>query len=1126
MSAPSNIEKVPPVEGEMNNETASATSNPVTATDPMEIDTAINQPVTATAVKPSTSEEAPAPAEMDSGAQPSTSYSTIFVNHNESDDSDDDFPVLGRKRKRNSTNVDYLADMANGAEPKEASEKKPGWTWKGTQGPTWKGHEVKHGVPIGVWSLSDEPVDERKHVLFGFLDPKFALHGRKYPERKDGSKYTGNFPSGTGTWAAKADEWLLDPHLQGLNRKELTEYVRIRMATWKRDEVPQERDALDKSAVVEAKKIAAASLPIMKSENKGSSARKSKKGTSRKSNGDKFDNRTPRESFGEPSSSNNNSTTNTPLGKREKQAPATSNGSPLGKRTPREPKMASPIPKSTPNALPSNHGSPSQPEIPQIERSKFVVMGKDVLLGYWKDSSEPEVINKHGMYGVIQAHGVFRVKVVPETRYGRHISNGNYPKQSGGCWVSYDTIIFEKYLKDLVRTEIEEYCRICVVDPEYNNGIQGPAIDRAIKEAKRRVAERAAEKGMNIIEYNRKRVDQLEQGAIAREAEKQRKTGEVVVKPPKVEVRPTAKRSDKAASDARAQMVRLARKEAKEARERETLNSRGDADLAEAMRRSTSEQEALGAKKKASQNSAAPPATPGAETSWARRSKDLPSSNNSLRQGSGTPMPEANGGNSSESETVKFCLLDRETQRVKMERWCQLKPTSQYHTMDREGQKRHVEKHIDQLIARQTGAAPSRRPKKRSRTGDYPGPSSTQPGSVTAPSPLADMTRASSTPAKSATTSQEPAATFATADTTRTRNGPVNIAPAPSTAPQAAPTRSYSRTESPAAKQEVPSEPGARRNLTLRSVLNEPITPIHSENEVTPQPKPVENTADVQMVDAPIEAPAAPVQPVTSNSTPQAESRAASANPVATVETQPLQAQPPTTTIQPPPIELAPKHQFPAPTLYESTPSHSPTPFPPSHDTTMSDTPLNHHDPTLRRESQILKLQFASHLQQQLFTTPQQNPARALTDNNAQGFMSAPPRPYVTPYPTPPTAAAAPATAPIPRAAPPPAAPEILTGHDGVKYSVDPSSEFGELLVSVDRDLVDVEDEEYTRQLVLVAKKAPRPARGKGEEVRWGEEVFRRAGEGVFGGFLVGGERKVTRVGGEDYVRFVVLVPF
>ncbi|KFZ23980.1 hypothetical protein V502_01538, partial [Pseudogymnoascus sp. VKM F-4520 (FW-2644)] len=638
MFAPSSIQQVPPGgDVEMNQESTSATSLPVAAVPAAETNAAINKPVSRTTLP--TSEEAPAPAgAMDSGTQPSTGYSTIFVDHNEPEDSDDDvFPVLGRKRKRNSTNVDYLADVADRAEPNEQSEKKTGWTWKGTQGPTWKGHEVKHGVPIGVWSLSDEPDDEKKHVLYGFLDPKFALHGRKYPERKDGSKYQGNFPSGTGTWAAKSAEWLLDPHLKDLTRKELTEYVRIRMRTWKCDESPQDRDAFDKSAAAEAKAVAAASASesTIKSELKGNSARKAKNSTPRKSNEAQLGKSTPRESFGEPSSSNNNSTKKvpeqeyTPSVKREERALATSNGSPFKEshehrlqvtaaplaREPLEslkwlPLSQGPLQtqsraitvlqgirklrgyKSTPNAKPSNNSSPRHSETPPGERSKYVIKGKDVLIGYWKDSSEPEVMNKHAMYGVIQAHGVFRVKVVPETRYGRYLEEGNYPKQSGGCWVNYDTCVLEKYLKDLIRTEIEEYCRICVADPDYNNRTQGPAIDRAVQEAKRRVAEKAAAKGLDIIEYNRKRCDQLDKGAIAREVEKQKRNGEVVA-PVKAEVKHTAKRSDKATSDARAQMVRLAKKEAKEARERETMNSKGDADMEEAMRRSASEQEAL-----------------------------------------------------------------------------------------------------------------------------------------------------------------------------------------------------------------------------------------------------------------------------------------------------------------------------------------------------------------------------------------------------------------------------------------------------------------------------------------------------------------------------------------------------
>jgi hypothetical protein len=1116
MFAPSSIQQVPPGEGEMNKENASTTPDaamaaPTTA----ETDTGITQPVSSTPLP--TQEEAPATAptpdvNMDSRIQPSTGYPTIFVNHNEPDDSDDDdSPVIGRKRKRNSTNVDYLADLANKAEPTEPAEKKS----KGTQDPTWKGPEVKHGVPIGVWSLSDEPIDERKHVLYGFLDLKFALHGRKYPERKDGSKYTGNFPSGTGTWAAKSHEWLLDPHLKGLSRKELTEYVRIRIKTWNRDEKPKERDALDQSAVAEAKEIAAASEPTVKSENKGNSARKVKK-TPRKSNEGKPDKSSPGDSFEEPSPSTSNSTTKGPekiytsSGNRQAR-----NGSPLDMKPPKESQKAFPIPRSTPNEMRRNTGSPNRLETPPPrERSKYVIKGKDVLIGYWKDSSEPEVFNKHAMYGVIQAHGVFRVKVVPETRDGRYLKDGNYPKQSGGCWVNYDSCIFEHYLKDLIRTEIEEYCRICVADSDYNERTQGPGIDRAVAEAKRIVAQKAKEKGMNIIEYNRKRVDQLEQGAIAREVEKQRKNGEVVVIPAKkVEVKHTAKRSDKAASDARAQMVRQARKDAKEAKERETLNSKGDADMAEAIRRSTTEQEQLEARRKSNLNSNASPDTPaevnkstGAETSWTRHAKDLTAAYSHLRQGNGTPISAGSSVTGTESDRSKFYLLDRETQRVKMEKWCRMKVTSQYHNLDREGQRRHVEKHIDQLIAKQTGAVAPKRPKKRSRTGDYP---SANLGAVSAPSPLSDMTRAVSTPA---TATQEPAPI-------PVREGFAAMLSAPETAP----LQRSSRTESPAVNK-WPGVPGnTRTNLTLRSVLNEPMTPIPSENEVTPQPKSGGHAADVQMVDAPVETIAA-VQGVTKNSTPPAE---ASVVPVETVETEAVQTEPTATTTQPAPAANASANKPPRAAPQEETSTDTPMsdappdtkPFLPS-----AAAPSALETPAQSEAEQFARPHFPSQLHQQLFSTPS-NP-RVTTDNNQQGFMSAPPRQYITPFLTPPFAATAPSSAPPVRAPALPPAPLILQAQDGIKYSSDPSSEFGDLLVSVDRELVDVDDEEYTRQVVLVAKKAPRPPRAKGEERKVGEEVFKKAGEGVFKGYWVGVERKVTRLGGEDWVKFVVLVPF
>lgn len=604
--------------------------------------------------------------------------------------------------------------------------------------------------------------------------------------------------------------------------------------------------------------------------------------------------------------------------------------------------MASTLPKL------SDHGSSRQSETPPQERSKYVVRGKDALIGYWKYSSEPHVINKHAMYGVIQANGVFRVKVVPETRNGTYLKEGNYPKQSGGCWVSYDSCVLEKYLENLSRMEVKEYCRICVADPQYNDGCQGPPIVSAVKKAKERVAKMAAVMGLNTIQYNEKRCDELDRGAVFREARRQKRNGEVVASE-KVE-------------------------DAKEATERETMNSKGDADMAEAIRQSSTEQKAVEAPLSPNQNSDASPSTPG-----------------DVNNSDSMPRPDGGSMNDAVPENVKFYLLDRDTQRAKMEKWCRQKPTSQYHNLDGEGQRRHVEKHIDQLIARQTGAAT--RPKKRSRTGDL-----------------------SATPA--------------------------------------ADVRSSSYTESPGAHQKVLTH---RKYLTLQSVLNEPITPTQSEYGAT-QPKPVEISADVPMGDATVETTAAPVQAVISNSTPPALS---SATPVATS----LNAD--------------------------------------------SDAFEIHG---LVQPEQNLWAQFVSQTQH----SGPKNPC--IPTEGSQGFMSAPSAPYcpyVTPYPTPPTRKPVPSTAP-----------QIFSGRDGVKYSVDPSSKFGDLLVSVDSVLVEINDLEYTRQFVLLAKTEPRPWTARGKQMMLGEEVFKMAEEGVFRGYAVGVERRVTRLGGEEYVKLAVLVPF
>jgi hypothetical protein len=104
--------------------------------------------------------------------------------------------------------------------------------------------------------------------------------------------------------------------------------------------------------------------------------------------------------------------------------------------------------------------------------------GKGVLLGYWKDSPEQSITDKHAIHGLIWSNGAVRLKIVPYKRDGNPIK-GNSPSGLGIYHVNYDASVFEPYLEGLTRTEIEEYCRVWT---EYND------VDWAIEVAKRRVA--------------------------------------------------------------------------------------------------------------------------------------------------------------------------------------------------------------------------------------------------------------------------------------------------------------------------------------------------------------------------------------------------------------------------------------------------------------------------------------------------------------------------------------------------------------------------------------------------------------------------------------------------------------
>jgi hypothetical protein len=320
--------------------------------------------------------------------------SAILVDNSLGEEEDDDVVTPYSKRKRVSVNYS-LEDL--------------GFNKQNDEHPIKRGKMSSkiRGVLIGVWRDSDQPDDENKHVIFGFIDIHDRLRTRIYGMDRRGEELGGNIPTGAGGCWVTFPRIIFDPHLRDLSSAEVKEYVRIRSEA-RPEATPEERHEADLKAVLKAKTIAAeleAAAPV------------SKPIVHRPSTG-------------------------RPQNKERQSLPRQSlNHTPSFK--------AVNAPGYTPKPSPSNNdGKPN-----------------GVLLGYWADSDEPRIEDKHAAYGVLGHNDCFRIKVQKITRDGRHV-DGNFPVGAGAMWLHYDKVVFETQIQTMYRPEIKEYVIIRPPDQE------------------------------------------------------------------------------------------------------------------------------------------------------------------------------------------------------------------------------------------------------------------------------------------------------------------------------------------------------------------------------------------------------------------------------------------------------------------------------------------------------------------------------------------------------------------------------------------------------------------------------------------------------------------------------------
>lgn len=344
-----------------------------------------------------------------------TDIPALPAQNGHADEEDEDAVLPFSKRKRSSIN--YNVDEKTPAE--EPVVKRP------------KQSQKIRGVIIGVWRDSDQPSDEDKHVIFGFIDIHERLRTRIYGMNRRGEELIGNIPLGAGGCWVTFSRILFDSHLASLNALEIKEYVRIRSDA-QPEATEEERQQADTKAVVLARSIVqdAIAQEVVTPPTKPAHRHSTGRGGNRQS-------------------------------------------------LPRQPL------NQTPSFKAVNAASPATPKASPAVDTKPT----GVLLGHWADSSEHRPEDKHAVYGVVGGTDCFRVKVQRVTRDGRYV-DGNFPVGAGALWLHYDKVVFEPQLRGMTRPEMKEYVRIRQRELEHKETEKERKANeaKAIKEAKEIVA--------------------------------------------------------------------------------------------------------------------------------------------------------------------------------------------------------------------------------------------------------------------------------------------------------------------------------------------------------------------------------------------------------------------------------------------------------------------------------------------------------------------------------------------------------------------------------------------------------------------------------------------------------------
>lgn len=380
-------------------------------------------------------------------------------------DDDDEDVIKGRertsKRKRNSLYEDLAEEKLDSSILGNADEGTPVSTpasGVAQKGATAQPKETAKTIILGYWRDSEAPEPDQ-HVVKGFIDSRDRLRTRIQTHNRAGEIITGKYPlkpGPGGSWVT-FHNIVFDEHLVHLDQHQVKEYVKIRAGY--EDKEGENPKANDKAAVQQAIKASQARGPPAE-------------GTI-----------PPLIAYG-ATIPDHARISYSRAEKRRRTAAANGHSETPDVQLPPVPQrlQAGPGP-----AFAQHMQTPPNPPIHSDLPGKRPTK---IMLGFWLESIEPNLADKHAVFGILGNNDMFRVKVGRETRDGRPMQS-NFPQGAGALWINAHQWQKEDYLKDLSREELKEYCRVRQFQIDHQgerSADRAENIRMAIIEARRRAA--------------------------------------------------------------------------------------------------------------------------------------------------------------------------------------------------------------------------------------------------------------------------------------------------------------------------------------------------------------------------------------------------------------------------------------------------------------------------------------------------------------------------------------------------------------------------------------------------------------------------------------------------------------